>query len=152
VTDALAALQQREVGLKGIGIGITPLSLAFASFKDDFVQFERGVAHGTGEPLRGHIGQSLRREAGAGFVEHHAQRVEVGRRRAGAFGRNVAFGANKCPTLTIGRDQPDVRELRPTVDVDYVARLYVAVDQAVPVELCEAAGHIDRKPKAMGGG
>ena len=116
------------------------------------MQFERGVARGTGEPLRGHIRQSLRREAGAGFVEHHAQRVEVGRRRAGALGRNVTFGANKCPSLTIGRDQPDVRELRPAIDVDYVARLHVAVDQAVPVELCKAAGHIDRKPKAMVGG
>ena len=90
--------------------------------------------------------------AGARFVQRDAQRVNVRRRCAGAFGRNVTFGADKRPAFAARRNQSDVGELRAAIYVNDVPRFHITVDQSVAVELRQAADHVERQAEAIGGG
>ena len=73
------------------------------------------------------------------LVKHFAETVDVGLRRAGAFGRDVAFRAHERERGFDVRDQPDVRELGDAVHENDVGRLDVAVNQPVPVQVIESS-------------
>ena len=116
------------------------------------MEFEGVIARGADKPFGGRIGEALRRVASAGLVEHDAERVNVRRRRARTFGRDVAFRADEGPAFAILGYQSDVREFGPAVHEDDVAGLDIAVDEMVPVEQSESTHHVQRETKAVGRG
>ena len=152
MTDALAALQEREVRLHFVGASIAAFTLAFTGFEKDFVEFEGVIARGADKPFGGRIGEALRRVAGAGLVEHDAERVNVRRRRARTFGRDVAFRADERPAFAIRGYQSNVSEFGPAMHEDDVARLDIAVDEMLPVEQSESTNHVERETEAVGRG
>ena len=78
--------------------------------------------------------------AGGGFVKNFAQAVEIGLRRAGAFGRDVAFGANNRTSVARIGHESDVSQLRHAADENDVGRLDVTVHKAVRVQVRERGG------------
>src|SRR5262245_38707534 len=103
-----------------------------------------------GQPLGGHVGKLLRREAGTGFVEDDTQCVKVRRGRTGTFWRDVAFSPDECATLRTRRShKADISEFGAAAHVDNVAGLYVAVDELVAMELGQAAHNVEREAEAI---
>lgn len=69
----------------------------------------------------------------------------------GAFGREVAGGADERAAGVVGSDCADVGELCHAADEDDVGGLEVAVDEFVGVEKNERVGERDEDASGLGG-
>ena len=74
------------------------------------------------------------------FVEDFAEAVEVGLRGAGAFGWNVAVGADEGAGGVGAGDEADISEFGAAVYENDVRGFDVAVDEIVGVEMVEGSG------------
>ena len=83
-------------------------------------------------------------------MEHFAQAVEIGLRRARPFRCHEALGAHHRLRLAQFRDQPDVGQLGRAVHEDDVGRLDVAVDQAVSMQVLQRVGQRQAHAQALG--
>ena len=91
-------------------------------------------------------------EAGGEFVEDFAEGEDIGGGRAGAFGRDVALGADESGGGGGGGDEADVGEFGAAADEDEVGGFDVAMDEAAGVEGGEGAGEIGAEGDDLIGG
>jgi hypothetical protein len=122
--------------LRGGGVALG--GVVVAGFEDDFVEL---TELGGGVVDLGVVGAVF---AGGHFVEDFAEGKEVGIGFAGAFARDVAEGADEGLGGVGAGDEADVGEARLAVDVNDVAGLDVAMDEAVRVQMPEGGGAIAR--------
>ena len=88
----MAALQERQISLEFRSGLVALAKIVFASFKDDRVQFEHCFVFGE---IVGQDGEVAAVPAGADFVEHLAQTVEIRLRCARPFRRNETLRADE---------------------------------------------------------
>jgi hypothetical protein len=123
-----------------------------AGVEENLVQLEQCRAIGQ----VGEVGRELRKflpvVPGGELVEHLAQREHIRARRAGAFGRDVAFGADKRVGVGRGRDEADVGELGHARDKDHVGGFDVPVHETAPMEARQHAREFDADAGAFAGG
>ena len=110
--------------------GIVP-----AGPEDDLVEFEKCRVVGGLVPFGGQLRKVLAVFAGGRFVQHLAQTVHVGLRRAGAFRGDEPVGADKRTGFVGVGHEADVSQLGHAVHENDVRGLDIAMDQAVPVQL-----------------
>ena len=94
-------------------------------------------------PVFGEGGEIGAVAADAQFVEDFAEGIEVALGFAGAFGREIACGANERHGGIEAGDKADIRQLRCAVDENDVRRFNVAMDEAVGMEMVERGGDAD---------
>ena len=135
--DRLAALEQREVGAHFLGGLIAFARIELAGAHDDGVEFGERRGRGAWRCRAGARG-ILAVAAGAHFVEHLAQAVEIGsvcpRLRAA-----VAFRPHERARGIDTRHQPDVRQFGHAAHEDDVGWLDVAMHQPVPMQMRQRA-------------
>ena len=141
--DGFAGAHEREMRLEFRRRLVAEHHVVGAGLEDDGVPFRKRAVGFIHQGAVGRPGEFLAVKAGADFVKHLAQAVDVRRRSAGAFGRDEAGRADVGGVGADVRDQPDVGELGPAVDEDDVLRLDVAMDEFVLVEKVERAGQRD---------
>ena len=140
VLERFAATQDREVGVHFLCGAIALVRIVLAGLEENEVQFEQPLLLLRLPEERRQFGKLHAVLAGAHFVEHFAEAVDVGLLADGTFRRQETFRAdvgNGCAHI---RDQPDVRELGHAVDEDNIGRFDVAVDEAVRVQVLERPG------------
>jgi len=133
--DGFAGMQQQQILPHLGGAGVTLLRIRRARLLDDLPQLQQFLAVCELAQTRRRLGEILPVFAGADFVKHFAQAIEVRLGGAGAFGRNEPFRAHKGNGHVGVSDQADVGQLGDAVHEDDVGGLDVAVDQAVLVQM-----------------
>jgi len=106
---------------ESIGPALARIGLAGAV--DDGLEFQPALAVGPGREVGGWFRKIAMALTGADHVEHDAQAIQVGLRRARTFGRDEALGANERACFSRRRHEADVRQLRHTVHKDDVEGL-----------------------------
>jgi len=77
------------------------------------------------------------------LVEEPPEPEDVGLSRSGTFRRDEAFGPDEGLGLVGSRDEPDVGELRLTVDEDHVRRLDVAMHETMAMDVAQGTRELD---------
>src|SRR5438477_3485452 len=84
--------------------------------------------------------------AGANFVKHFAQTVEVGLGHTWPFRREIAFGAYERAGSVHGRYQADICQLWQPIHENNIREFYVPVNQAALVQMsqrgCQGKGDL----------
>ena len=132
-----AAVQDREVGVHFLGGGVARLGIGRAGAQQHGVQLHQGDGFAVRADLREWLGEFVAVFPHRGFVEHLAQRVEVGLRRGGAFGRDEPFRADERVRACGLGHQTDVGQLGHAAHEDDVGGLDVAVNEALAVEMAQ---------------
>ena len=130
-----AAPQQFEIGAHRRRRSVAVLGIVSAGAGNDGVEFHQSFAVGQLAQLRGQLGKFLAVFSCRDFVEHFAETVEIGLRRAGTFRRGETFGAHIRASGIHACDQSDVRQLGDAIHENCVGRLYVAVNQPVSMQM-----------------
>src|SRR5688572_7804852 len=78
--------------------------------------------------------------AGGYLIENLAKAVDIGLRRAGAFGWNIAICPDEGVCVRDPRNQSDVGKLWAAVHEDDIRRLDVAVNKAAFMQVAEGPG------------
>ncbi len=132
--DRFAVGQHQQMSVHVPGGLVAPVQFGPASLENHLVQFQEPLVVGSLPHPRRQFRKILAIFAGADFVKHFAQAINIGLRRAWAFRRDEAFSADVRPGLLHLGHQPNVRQLGHSVDKDDVGRLDVAVNEPAFVE------------------
>lgn len=139
--DRLAVLQQSQLGLHFFCVAVTLARVGLAGFEEDGVEFDQLRRMALFSEIAGELRELLAVFAGADFVKHFAQTVEIGLGFARPFRWNETFGADVRARTARVRDQTDVRQLWNSVDDENVGRFDVAVDQSMSMEVRQRRRH-----------
>ena len=106
--DGFAGVEQFQVEAHFCGGLVTLARVALTGLDDNFVELEQRGVFGPGLQIGRQLRKFMAIFAEADFVKHFAQAEDVGLRRAGTFGRNVARGSHHRTRFVYVRYQTDV--------------------------------------------
>ena len=109
----------------------------------------RSALRTLGIQVQRQVGEMAAVAAGADFVEHHPQRVDVRRRRARSLRRQISFRADDGTRVARVGHQPDVRQLGSALHEDDVRRFDVAVNETVLVQMRQRGGEGEADVEAL---